>query len=120
MSDNNMHFNILVKVILVMIYHSNRLISLSLFIKHFFKKEQLTQSHNYNCQQFYNCKILHFTLVTCDNLGVNYLTLFFKQLIFCNFFKTLSDIDQLSVKLIYFTLLSKFQKMGLIMSVEID
>jgi len=58
--------------------------------------------------------------VACDYFGVDYLSLFLEKFVLGYLFQTLSDINQLGVELIDFTLLCEFEKMSLVVGIEIN
>jgi len=58
--------------------------------------------------------------MTCDNIRVDNLSLFLEKLVFSNFFKTFTDIDQLCMKLVNLTLFGQLQQMRFVVSIEID
>lgn len=58
--------------------------------------------------------------MVADDLCMDYLTLFFKELVLSEFLEALSHVDQLGMQLVNLALFSQLQQVSFVMSVEIN
>jgi len=58
--------------------------------------------------------------MSCNDFGLDYLSLLLEQLVFGDFLKTLPHINQFSMQFVDLALFGQLQKMSFVVSVEID
>ena len=94
------------------------MVALPLFIQHLLQQVQLSGGYGHDGNQLYNCKVFDLALVARDDLCVDDLPLFFKQLVFGHLLQPLPNIHQLFMQLVYIALLRQLQQMSFVVRVE--
>ena len=98
----------------------DRLVALSLTVKHLLQQIKLPHCHSNNRKQFEHCEVFDLAFMVADDLCMDYLTLFFKELVLSEFLEALSHVDQLGMQLVNLALFSQLQQVSFVMSVEIN